>query len=213
MNTTVSDIATPGDSVSIRNLHLPHGITAPDVWGKTKEQPGLVSLKLTLRDGFSGTASEDGLDASIHYGQLAKRIRAENHPGQTVYDVLDAARGVVHTMASMGPGTKFLLARADLEVLLPKASMAGEAVTLTHALHFDAGGHSESLERVFTVRNVKLMVLIGVNAYERTAKQPVVAYIAITWDVKTAWRITEDSTRRLFGTEQILVKVGYDSRL
>jgi len=63
------------DIISVKNLQLPAGVVAPDVWGKAKEQPALLTVSLVLRgEGFGKAAEGDRLDAStIHYGELSKR--------------------------------------------------------------------------------------------------------------------------------------------
>ncbi|KAK5122904.1 hypothetical protein LTR85_003469 [Meristemomyces frigidus] len=196
------------DSVSIRNLQLPHGTTAPDVWGKLKEQPALVSLKLVMHgEGFSTSAEEDDLDSSIHYGKLAKAIRAKSYSGQTVDDLLDGVGDIVQEMAVTAYGKKFLLARADLEVSLPKASMEGELVTMTNVLHYNKSGNVEKMDRAFTVRDMKLMVLVGVNSYERDAEQPIVAHVAVSWRCGTTKAGETEVVNKLFGMEQTLVEI------
>lgn len=71
-------LATCGqhDTVSLKHLRLSHGIIAP-IWGTPKEQPALVSIDLVLSRGFDSAAGKDALDENtIHYGTLAKSIRA-----------------------------------------------------------------------------------------------------------------------------------------
>ena len=93
----------PGDVILLQNLQLPHGVVDRNCWGEAKEQPALVSVKLWLRDGFGSTAGSDALDqTTIHYGQLAKRIRASNGANQTVVELFEAVYGSVEGMVLQG---------------------------------------------------------------------------------------------------------------
>ena len=63
--------------VSVRNLQLPSGAIAPNIWLERREQPALASVSLWLRNSFTSAASQDALDDStVHYGELSKRVRA-----------------------------------------------------------------------------------------------------------------------------------------
>ena len=204
--------------ISIKCLQLPAGIVAPDVWGKLKEQPALVSVKLVLRGkGFSSAASKDELDEStLHYGQLAKSIRARcSRAEQRVSDVSTAVNLVVESMATKRgkidgkEWSSFVVAHSIVDVVLPKASMAGEKVTVTSERNYDeAGGLLES-EGQYVIDDVKVMTLVGVNGYERTAKQPLVARLGVSWpgDHVHDLGIHDSGTGTLWSLEGALIEV------
>lgn len=198
------------DTIRLQNLQLSHGVQAPDVWGKPKDQPALVSLTLTLRHGFGSAADSDALDAStIHYGELAKRIRANcAAAGQTVECVLVNVERIACGMAQKAPG-RFILGRCGAEVTLPKASMYGDGVTLGRFSFFDDQGRASMHgRRVFTVKAIKVMAMIGVNDYERAAKQPIVATCSLHTDSSTEMNGGRgEQTAALFQLEQTLVQV------
>ncbi|KAK5705239.1 hypothetical protein LTR97_002356 [Elasticomyces elasticus] len=201
------------DIISVKNLQLPAGVVAPDVWGKPKEQPALLTITLVLNGGFSSAASKDALDGStIHYGELSKRIRSAcGEQGQTAEDVSAHAERVICEMARKGEG-KFIVARSVVEVNLPKASMYGDGATLIRTTEYDETGNARVAQRVFVVKEVKLMLLVGVNGYERTAKQPIIAslwlYLGGSADGEEGGSA---QTVALFNLEQTLVQITQDT--
>lgn len=196
-----SDFAS-SDTIQIKNLQLPFGVIAPDVWGKAKEQPALVSINLLLNGGGFGSASDtDKLDDStIHYGNLAKKVRASCREQQTADELRQNIEQIVCEMAKKEGGRCFIVARSTLEVDLPKASMFGGGVTFVSVTSYDEGGRSVTNSTIFRVRDVKIMTLIGVNAYERSMKQPLMASIELHLR-------TEADTATLFNLEKLLVQV------
>lgn len=208
---TLDPTTTARDTISLTNLQLPHGIIAPDVWGQPKEQPALVSLQLLLQGaGFASTAQGDKLDEStIHYGNLAKKIRGACREGQTAGDVSHVVEKSIGSMGMKGQGDlkRFIVARSTVEVALPKASMFGDGgVTLITATTYDGSGKATSVSRVFGVKGIKVMCLIGVNGYERSQKQPLV--VSILLHLRSEVQSMESGqTVALFNLEQTLVQV------
>ncbi|KAK0255018.1 hypothetical protein LTR91_011633 [Friedmanniomyces endolithicus] len=206
------------DIISVKNLQLPAGVVAPDVWGKAKEQPALLTVSLVLRgEGFGKAAAGDRLDAStIHYGELSKRIRAAcSHPSQTAGHVSAHAERVIADMSRKSP-TSSIVARSIVDVHLPKASMYGDGITLTNITDYDERGRTRAVRRVFVVREVKLMLLVGVNGYERRGKQPVLASLWL--DLGGVGGLEgggggsgSGSTVALFNLEQTLVQITQDT--
>ncbi|KAI6969710.1 hypothetical protein KC332_g2090 [Hortaea werneckii] len=169
------------DLIHVKELQLPHGLVAPDVWGKPKEQPATISLTVSLQgDGFSTAADKDQLDQStIHYGELSKRLRSLNHAGQDVESFAEQAHKCVHAMAGKAEG-KFIVRLAALRVTLPKASMYGEGCVCTRVVEYDDGGEVTRRMGEFGLNEVKIMTLVGVNAYERQAEQPLLIGVHVT---------------------------------
>ncbi|KAK0944850.1 hypothetical protein LTR48_003474 [Friedmanniomyces endolithicus] len=207
------------DIISVKNLQLPAGVVAPDVWGKAKEQPALLTVSLVLRgEGFGKAAEGDRLDAStIHYGELSKRIRAAcSTPNQTAGHVSAYAERVIAEM-SRKTAASFIVARSIVDVHLPKASMYGDGITLTNITDYDERGRTRAARRVFVVKGVKLMLLVGVNGYERGGKQPVLASLwldlgdAGPLEGGSGSRSGSGSTVALFNLEQTLVQITQDT--
>jgi dihydroneopterin aldolase len=211
-------LAAGHDIISVKNLQLPFGVVAPDVWGKPKEQPALVTITLVLKNGFSSAASKDELDNStIHYGELSKRIRnACAVQGQTAGHVSSHVERAIRELgtkktrrdvdgSSAAGGSSFIVGRSVVEVNLPKASMYGDGVALSTVSEYDHADKVVFAQRVFMVKDVKIMTLVGVNAYERTAKQPLVASLWVyLGDEKD---VGSEGTVALFNMEQTLVQV------
>ncbi|KAK1079020.1 hypothetical protein LTR33_006735 [Friedmanniomyces endolithicus] len=204
------------DIISVKNLQLPAGVVAPDVWGKAKEQPALLTVSLVLRgEGFGKAAEGDRLDAStIHYGELSKRIRAAcSTPNQTAGHVSAHAERVIAEM-SRKSAISSIVARSIVDVHLPKASMYGEGITLTNITDYDERGRTRAARRVFVVKGVKLMLLVGVNGYEWSGKQPVLASLWL--DLGGAGGLEgggsgSGGTVALFNLEQTLVQITQDT--
>lgn len=192
------------DTISIKNLSLPNSILAPDVWGKSKEQPALLSISLALREiGFSTAASKDELDNStVHYGELAKGIRkACSEGGQSVSSILEQAENIAVEMATKG--AHFILACSTFELCLPKASMYGDGATVTLITEYQENGGWTNVRGSFAVESMKVMTLVGVNGYERKARQPLVASTWVYYDCDEG----ELMHAGLFGLEGLLVEV------
>ena len=189
--------------VSVNNLQLPFGITVPDVWGKRKPQPAFVTLHLQLRHDLRSAAGIDALNQNtIHYGELATRIRAGCTASQTAFSFSHMVEEVIERMGRRKNGS-FRLSTAVIKLSLSKASMFGECVNLISILSYDDHGPSGPPQRIFSVQDMKIMTLIGVNEYERGRKQPLVASVELYLSDETGSSQELD----LFEVEQILVNV------
>ena len=202
------------DVVSVKELQLPNGITASDVWGKPKEQPALLDIELILQKPFASAASLDKLDEStVHYGELAKRTRSVcTTQGQTLETMIMCVQDVIDDMALKGNG-KDILTRSVVAIQLPKASMYGSGVTFSVcSTHGESPREEEwASQSMFELRDVRLMLLVGVNSYERGAKQPIVANLSLC-----LWHDAEDNEASpehldtFFKLERTLVEVRCD---
>lgn len=210
MSTPPDDPSRDTDSISIRHLQLPHGLIAPDVWGNPKEQPVLISLKLGFHaNGFDTAAGSDKLDAStIHYGNLAKRLRAGCKQGLTVDEWSHDVESIVGEMARKEQD-RFIVETSILEVHLPKASMYGEGVAVKdHVVYEERYGVVQHWERTFALRDVKIMTLVGVNEYERKQRQPLVVTCELRYRPQGSGPVEEHQrTTKLFALEATLAKV------
>lgn len=197
--------------VSVRNLQLPSGAIAPNIWLERREQPALASVSLWLRNSFTSAASQDALDDStVHYGELSKRVRAgcAGEEGQrlALEAVFQAAEHMAHK--SKPDGDKFVAKRIAAKVTLPKASAFGDALTLSEVRTYDAKGAKTGGFRTFACKNLKVPTLIGVNAYERKGRQPLVVDFALDFDGATYVSLSsEQHMDVLFPIERELVDV------
>jgi dihydroneopterin aldolase len=160
--------------VEIKNLQLPYPIQYPNVWGITKEQPGLLNITLHLKPGFANAADHDSLEGSVNYGNLSKDIR-NSMPGSLIPQRLLAFAGQrAMAVASLSQGAN-PISMIISELRLPKASMTGDGLNFTWTSNVSAQQGVLAQRKMFAVQNMHLMALIGVNDYERTAKQPIIA--------------------------------------
>ncbi|KAK0857520.1 hypothetical protein LTS02_010174 [Friedmanniomyces endolithicus] len=191
------------DIISVKNLQLPAGVVAPDVWGKAKEQPALLTVSLVLRErGLGKRPRGIGIRAAC------------STPNQTAGHVSAHAERVIAEM-SRKSAISSIVARSIVDVHLPKASMYGEGITLTNITDYDERGRTRAARRVFVVKGVKLMLLVGVNGYERGGKQPVLASLWLDLGSAGALeggsRSGSGSTVALFNLEQTLVQITQDT--
>lgn len=167
------DEAQNSDNLTVSNLSLHPGILAPYVFpsGPRKLQPATVSISLGLTPGFSSAADRDALDQNtIHYGNLAKAVRSlppdGNGEGLTLREIVEGVERTVDEMAAREDGSR-RVGRCEVGVWVPKASPAGEGVRVRSER--DVGRLGRRVGWRF--EGVRVMVLIGVNAVERTARQ------------------------------------------
>jgi dihydroneopterin aldolase len=197
--------------VSVRNVQLPSGAIAPNIWLETKEQPALASVSLWLRDSFTSAASQDALDDStVHYGELSKRVRtactSEEGQRSALEGVFQAAEHMARKPKS--EGDKFVAKRIAAKLTLPKASAFGEALTLSEVKLYDEKGSKTGGFRTFACKNLKVPTLIGVNAYERKGRQPLVMDFALDFDSHSYESLSsEQHMDMLFPIERDLVDV------
>lgn len=199
------------DTISLTNLQLPHPVLAPDVWGVPKAQPALVNLTLQLRAPFHTAADGDALDGStMHYGMLAKRIRSACGEGG---DGREVTRKVAECVDELGRGKEEegrprgnVVRSARVEVRFPKAGMYGElGVMMAETWAWGKeGGDGRREVMMVGLPDVKVMTLVGVNACERTARQPVMVGLwvrgVVEGDGLRGWAAT-------FRMERVLVQV------
>lgn len=196
--------------VSIRNLQLPSGVIAPNIWHETKEQPALATVSLWLRESFTSAASQDALDDStVHYGELSKRVRAiyANKDGQAsaLCGMFEAAEHMARKPKPDG-NDKFVVKRIAARLTLPKASAFGEELAMSEVRLYDEKGAKTSLFANFSCKNLKIPTLIGVNAYERKGRQPLVVNFAIDFAERLGGTVMEEM-EILFPLERDLVDV------
>lgn len=204
------DLATQA-VVSVRNVQLPSGVIAPNIWLETKEQPALASASLWLRSSFTSAASQDALDDStVHYGELSKRVRAGCTSEDGQRSALEAVFQAAEHMAckSKPDGDKFVAKRIAAKLTLPKASAFGEALTLSEVKLYDEKGSKTGGFRTFACTNLKVPTLIGVNAYERKGRQPLVVDFAVDFDSESYASLSSaQHMDMLFPIERDLVEV------
>jgi dihydroneopterin aldolase len=200
----------PVAAVRIRNLQTSI-YAASDAWGRERRaQPTSVSAEISFRQSFNAAAKTDqvGTD-TVHYGNFSRAIlrsleafsaapdTAEiKHPtlrdvvdyvwlnltGQTV-DGASASRGVQDGVGK--PVKPFLdlstVRFLSITVSLPKASLLGQAISLTVSSVFgsDSQGAStiEGVSSTLCIHDIRVPTLIGVNSHERLSKQVVATTI------------------------------------
>lgn len=174
----MSDTPWCNDGISLRNLRLEHTQrVGSDAWGRQKAQPLLLSVNVSFRRSFATAADKDALDEStLHYGLLAKRLRALNPVDE--WESLDSFAQRVHDDLQAYTVALDIIEACQVVVHLPKASLLGQAVSFSHSVSY-ATTRPQATSKVLHLEAVSVPVLIGVNANERTRKQPLLFYVWI----------------------------------
>lgn len=194
------DFPLPGTAILLQNLSLPSGVLTTNAWGDLKEQPVTVSLELRLRDGFDTAAGLDQLDDStIHYGELAKRVRAACKAPLALEDMLEAIEAVVRGMSRKASG-RHVVRQSVIDLNMGKASMFGSGLVVSIREWYNADGTSERVQSVVTLNDVRTMTLVGINQYERSGTQPVDVTLALWRD----WKLPFPNQS---GLERMLIEV------
>ncbi|CAK7199249.1 hypothetical protein SEUCBS139899_001923 [Sporothrix eucalyptigena] len=192
----------PRAVIRVRNLNATLGETAgQDAWGRNgRVQPALIAAEAVLTAPFTEAAVTDSVaNDTVHYGTLSKALlksigrwevtaSKETAPG-SLGDVLaglwlDLTGQVAAGGQTTGLASKVLL-RADVvrqlavTVLLPKASLVGEGVSLTTTGLLAQDGEAAPASKTLRLHRLHVSTLVGVHPHERTAKQAVVIDVAL----------------------------------
>jgi len=196
-----------GDCISIENLQLARPVKAPNIWNEVKEQPAWLTVHIYLGTYFSSAASADALDEStIHYGNLAKLLRSECSAESAGGATLQVASAAIEQMAKKPKIDRCIADRIVVKLLLPKASAYGSALEIHESTPCTPKGRDHSsITRTFACKGLKIMTLIGVNAYERKAKQPLI--VDFIMDYHHGGNSTLADMEALFPLERALVEV------
>jgi dihydroneopterin aldolase len=101
--TTTHDMDGSSSSVGINRLQLPHGVLFKDVWSNVKEQPAYLNINVALSPGFEDAARMDEVNnTTLHYGNLAKVIRAAYAQPRDNYAVLETVESNILSLGRRG---------------------------------------------------------------------------------------------------------------
>jgi dihydroneopterin aldolase len=209
----------PHSTIRVRNLQATVKV-GRDAWGRPgKLQPVLISATISLREPFEKAVADDSVDntSTVHYGILSKAIleAVEAFPtaqtAGTLRCLLDhvlkhlTGIGLDFTgSTSRGESERPVIARPalkslELNLLLPKASLIGNGVSLSVTTVYTIFGDAEMYSMGLKLHELRIPTLIGVNANERLAKQIVAANIELD-----SWSPPADLYNEL---EALVVKV------
>lgn len=202
-------IGEPRAVIRVRNLQTTLGPgAAQDAWGRNgRPQPVVISAKAVLAAPFPEAAHTDRVAGdTVHYGSLSKGLLKSfkrwdveqpaavtiglNHVLEGLWiDLVNqiVANGTATALEKKDDDKTSPLLTADVvrsfsaTVLLPKASLVGEGVSLTSTGILAGGSQGLAPIACNTLRlhRVRVPTLVGVHPHERTAKQAVVADIAL----------------------------------
>ena len=196
-----SDFET--DKISIRKLALL--ITAGyDIFGRPKIQPLEISVNICLARSLSLAAATDSIDRNtIHYGKLSKNIMHKltqrDEQGWTSPDDLIhlIAHAALETAADLS-----IVATIEVETCFPKACNFGDGLSLF--LSHSPSRYQSSV--VLHLNRIRVPMLVGVNAPERTMKQEV--FVSVWID-----RVKSYISECCYEVSPLVYKVGFTSLL
>jgi dihydroneopterin aldolase len=191
----------PHSVIRVRNLQTSL-VVGRDAWGREgKAQPVLISASVSLREPFKSASNEDAVtDSTVHYGTLSKKVLdscwlfselpGEENEKTLSKLALEIEHGLTREQVITSPLhmqipailPSSIVKLLEVKIMLPKASLLGEGVSLTESLMYDSSKREPGpvLEAyVLTLHDLKIPTLIGVNPNERLSKQLVVATITI----------------------------------
>lgn len=160
------------DTIYLRNLNI-SAIIGPDAWGrKDRVQPIILNVRLKI-DTTSASTTDD-INDTFSYGQVAKEITSQLEG--KAFNSLQHLITVLTTFAAFWPGED-----TKLQALAPKALLRVEGgLEISHSIRkkerYEENGvpqvrHVDT--RSWSIKNLKLACIIGVNKHERLEKQSV----------------------------------------
>lgn len=166
------------DSIILRDISV-NATLGPDCWGKTRPQPTLITVRLTLP--LVEAATNDDLDKTINYGLLTKDIvKMAEKEYVNVYVLARAVLALIRATVSDG---RLMSAAVNVEARNQFLTAGGFVSTIT----YDAS--SNSTRETVAIKDLQLYTIIGVNPPERIHKQSVVTNVvfsAVEWN-DAAW--------------------------
>ncbi|KAI5776381.1 Dihydropteroate synthase-like protein [Geopyxis carbonaria] len=161
------------DLIFVRSLNL-KATTGVDGWQRPKPQPILLSLWLKTSVALAG--STDHLPYSIHYGIVCKTVSQLVENGQ--FNSLEHLAEAVCRHA-LGPELGGEWVKVAIEK--PRALLRADAAGISIVRRKDAAGAvvaGPEDDRV-TVKDLRLVTIIGVNPWEREERQNVVISLTL----------------------------------
>ena len=163
------------DTIYLRNLHLNAAI-GPDRWHRSgKEQPVVLSLRLTHN--IVDAASKDDVDKTLNYGVLCKEVTqfVSGHQGKWTLNECAHEVGKM-AVAWAKKETKGELKGVKVDILLPKGALRVEGGLGIEVL---MQGY-EVTAQILVVKELRVPCIIGVNDHEKVEKQMVVIDLRMT---------------------------------
>lgn len=179
----------------------------------------MISATISLREPFEKAVADDSVDnaSTVHYGILSKAIleAVEAFPAaQTAGTLRCLLDHVLQHLTGVGLDStqsaskrenehpviaRLALKSLELSLLLPKASLIGNGVSLSATTVYSPSGDAEMYSMGLKLHELRIPTLIGVNPNERLAKQIVITNIELD-----SWSPKADLYNEL---EEVVVKV------
>jgi len=188
------------NGIDLRGLQLEHNHrVACDAWSRQREQPLTVSVRVSFRQPFTTAAANDALDdGTLHYGHLAKRLRAIKAASE--WECLQGLSDRIHDTVCEPTKAAQLLQSCEVELHLPKASLLGKGITFTSRRSYVDQTLAVVRQNMLQLSSVNIATIVGVNSNEREHKQP------LLFDV-WVYNLPRNKTDVYTVLEDLLVKV------
>ncbi|RPA75935.1 Dihydropteroate synthase [Ascobolus immersus RN42] len=161
------------DLIFVRGLNL-KTITGVDHWQRPKPQP--VTLSLWLRTSVALAGSTDHLPYSIHYGTVCKSVSALVEEGQ-----FKSLEDLAEQVSALALGEKLNGEWVKVVVEQPRVLLRAEAagISIVRTKPRRRGEIVPVEEDKVFIQDLRLVTIIGVNPWEREAKQNVVINLTL----------------------------------
>lgn len=151
------------DTVFVRNVSIQAHV-GPDSWGRSKQQPALISVRLTFPIDKAGLS--DNIEDCMDYRKIYKALTSLNN--KNFEHIFHLAHQASREALLAGQGTEVVTT-----VVLPKGLLHSEGVSAS--VHIE----SESGFALWQIHKLVIPCIIGIGAFERPRKQPVVVDVKL----------------------------------
>ncbi len=163
------------DTIYLRNLHLNAAI-GPDRWHRSgKEQPVVLSLRLTHN--VVSAAAKDDVDMTLNYGILCKQVTQFVCGYQGKWALNECAYEVGKLAVTWAKQETWgELKDTKIDILLPKGALRVEGGL---GIEVSMQGYQVKAQTL-VVKELRVPCIIGVNDHEKVEKQMVVIDLRMT---------------------------------
>ena len=172
---TRQEETTMSDTIYLRNLHLNAAI-GPDRWHRSgKEQPVVLSLRLTHN--VVSAAAKDDVDMTLNYGILCKQVTQFVCGYQGKWALNECAYEVGKLAVTWAKQETWgELKDTKIDILLPKGALRVEG-----GLGIEVSMQAYRVTaQTLVVKELRVPCIIGVNDHEKVEKQMVVIDLRMT---------------------------------
>ncbi|TFK50617.1 hypothetical protein OE88DRAFT_1661129 [Heliocybe sulcata] len=173
------------DIISVKSLSL-SGNIGPDCWGRSAPQPLRMDIEIVMAPlSLEKAGHSDDVNDTINYGSVSKNVLRIFSLGQVAFPcgMFTAATLATTAVSEVVKKSRHnQVQEYHIALEAPKAILLADGLRLSVLTRVTRSGPKagEVVQDVWwSVKDLRLAVIIGVNPAERLAKQPVIINIEI----------------------------------